>query len=90
MASIGESGCRHGVQRVASRRAHSEEGGLQGIQTQCPGDTEGRKSSWPWQGSGHHMSHLILIRIHFSRTLEGKWFLICSVTVKGTVVMSVG
>jgi len=28
-------------------KAHTEEGGLQSIRTQCPGDTENRKSNWP-------------------------------------------
>ena len=47
MASIRESGCCDGEQHVASERAHTEEGVLQSIQTQCPGDTENRKSGWP-------------------------------------------
>lgn len=34
--------------------------------------------------------HLILIRLPFPKTLGGKWFLIFSVTVKGTAVTSVG
>lgn len=47
MASIGESVFCHGGQLVAGGRAQIEEGSFESIQTQCPGDTENRKSSWP-------------------------------------------
>lgn len=87
MASIGESGCCGGGQPVDSGKACTEEVGLQSIQTPCPGDTENIKSSWPQQGSGHHLSHLILLS--FSQTSEGKRFLIFSVAVKGILVVGV-
>lgn len=86
---MGESGCCSGGQPVDSGKACTEEGGLHSIQALCPGGTENIKSSWPQQGSGHHLSHLILLRISFSQTSEGKQFLIFSVAVKGILVIGI-